>query len=259
MISPAIPRASRQLVRRTPYRTDTRPDGLLAGQTPGRARYRPRYRAGLGTGLGTGPGWLLYQGRARLATVPRQGPGRTQYSRPGWTQYPRAGLYPVPVPIRRTHPPVPITCTLPTRMATRPLATLLYTPSPSAVHSRQCPPGSYRQDGNIILKGRSGHCVTPPRMAGPRCPYYFPEHEIHTVFNSKKYQVHSRYLKAKGYFPLRKSKHAKNSENRELYGMCTLAKSRSTAGSIGQTRVPDRVVSASVLVILLSSVFRFPD
>ena len=97
MISPAIPRASRQLVRRTPYRTDTRPDGLLAGQTPGRARYRPRYRAG-------------------LATVPRQ--GQAGYSTQAGTRPDAvltARLDSVPqgraVPSTRTHPTYPPACT----------------------------------------------------------------------------------------------------------------------------------------------------
>ena len=91
-------------------------------------------------------------------------------------------------------------------------------------------------------------------MAGPRYRNYFPDTEIDTGFNSKKYKSYFPWLGAKGLFLLRIAKLSKTAENTDLHGNAYIKKSRSTAGSFGQTDNPDLVVSASVRQILLSSV-----
>ena len=95
-------------------------------------------------------------------------------------------------------------------------------------------------------------------MAGPRYPDYFPDSGKQSVFNSTKYNTYFLYLKAKGLFLLETAKNSENSENQELHRNRYHAKSRSTAGVICQTVIPDLVVSGLVSLILLSSVFRVP-
>ena len=119
------------------------------------------------------------------------------------------------------------------------------------------PPGSLRRNGNIISVRSSGHCVWTPRTAGPRCPNYFLVQRNHTAFNRVKYLLYISYLEATGLFDAQNTENAKTAENKELHGNVYTANSRSRAGSISQTLLPDLVVSCTELGILLPSVFPF--
>ena len=94
------------------------------------------------------------------------------------------------------------------------------------------------------------------QTAGPRYRNYFPYSYEHTVFNRQKYLSYFPYLKAKGLFSCFSSVFSFSAVFTDLNGNVYFIKSRSRAGSISQTEIPDPVVSRPALCILLPSVFR---